>query len=464
MSKEEARIDASENVPEGEGASKSVTKGAGAKLKGAVSSAADGKAALLGVQHLLAMYAGSIAVPLVISSALDLTSEQTTYLISIDIFMCGLATLLQLFVNRFTGIGLPIVLGCAFQYVSPIIVIAKGHDLPTVYGSILVAGVFVLLIASFFAKIRPLFPPIVTGIVITVIGLTLIPVAVTNLGGGDSSRSEFGSPSNLVIGFSTIGFILLIQFFARGFARSIAVLLGLFAGTVLASLLGMVSLDAVQNASWFHLPVPFYFGAPKFDLASIVLICLIAIIAMVESTGVYFAISSIVGKEIDEKMLGRGYRAEGLAIVLGGLFNTFPYTGYSQNVGLLQLSGIRTRKPIFFAGAFLIVLGLLPKFGACAEIIPTPVLGGAMIVMFGMVVAQGIRMLSKIDFMQGHNLLVVAVSLSVGIGFNSMPELFNALPDSLQAIFGNGIVSASISAILLNLIFNELPKKLKRGF
>lgn len=419
----------------------------------------NGKAAILGLQHLLAMYAGAVAVPLLIGMGLGFDEAQMTYLISIDIFMCGVATLLQLTVTKFFGIGLPVVLGCAIQAVSPLIIIGSKNGVGAIYGSIIAAGIYVVLIAGLFSKVKVLFPPIVTGTVITVIGLTLIPVAITKMGGGDASAKTFGNPASLIQAAVTILLILGLQAFAKGFLRSISVLIGLVGGTILACLMGNVSFSAISHAPIFHVPQPFYFGMPKFDVWSILLMIIISTISMVESTGVYFALGDITGKNIGEEDLKRGYRAEGLAVILGGIFNTFPYTGFSQNVGLVQLSGIKSTRPIYFSAFFLIILGLFPKVGAVAQIIPEPVLGGGMLVMFGMVAVQGMRMLSKVNFEDDKNLLIVALSIGLGLGFNSLPTLFQHLPQTVQMFTGNGIVMSSITAIILNLLFHGLKEK-----
>ena len=420
----------------------------------------NGKAAILGLQHLLAMYAGAVAVPLLIGTGLNFNSEQMTYLISIDIFMCGIATLLQLTVNKYFGIGLPVVLGCAIQAVAPLIMIGTDKGVGAIYGAIIASGLFIVLIAGFFSKVKKLFPPLVTGTVITVIGLTLIPVAVEKMGGGLSSAPNFGNPINLLLAFVTIALIIVVQVWGKGFLKSIAVLVGLVGGTLLAAIFGKVDLAPVGLATWFHFPKPFYFGAPTFDLSSIVLMIIISIVSMVESTGVYFALGDITGKKVNEDDLKRGYRAEGLAVILGGIFNTFPYTGFSQNVGLVQLSGIKTRRPIYFSAFFLIVLGLLPKAGAMAQIIPEPVLGGGMLVMFGMVAVQGMKMLSKVDYENDKNLLIIAISIGFGLGFTVMPDLFYLLPETLRMFLGNGIVMSSLTAIILNVLFNGLKKKI----
>ena len=412
------------------------------------------KAAVLGLQHLLAMYSGAVAVPLLIGTALKFNSEQMTYLVSIDIFMCGLATMIQLFRNKYFGIGLPVVLGCAIQAVAPLEMIGQKFSINTMYGAIIVAGIFVFLVAGWFSKIKKLFPPVVTGTLITVIGLTLIPVAVQNMGGGSAQAKDFGDAKNLIAAFLTILIIVAIEIWTKGFLRSISVLIGLIAGTVIAGFMGLVSLKPVTQASWFHLPQLFYFGVPEFEWSSCLTMIIIALVSMVESTGVFFAIGDLLHKNITEDDLKRGYRAEGMAQVFGGLFNTFPYTTFSQNVGLLQLSGIKTKRPIYWAAGLLMAMGLLPKIGALVTIIPDSVLGGAMLVMFTMIAVQGIRMLTKVDFENNRNILVVAISIGLGLGVTVYPQIFQALPQTIQLFLGNGIVVASVCATLLNLIFN----------
>ncbi|WP_297666143.1 nucleobase:cation symporter-2 family protein [uncultured Streptococcus sp.] len=412
------------------------------------------QAAVLGLQHLLAMYSGSILVPIMIAGALGYSAEQLTYLISTDIFMCGIATLLQLQLNKYFGIGLPVVLGVAFQSVAPLIIIGQSHGSGAMFGALIASGIYVVLIAGIFSKIANLFPSVVTGSVITTIGLTLIPVAIGNMG----NNVDKPTAQSLILAAVTVLIILLINIFTKGFIKSISILIGLIVGTGIAGAMGLVDLTPVAQAPLVHVPTPFYFGAPKFEFSSIVMMCIIATVSLVESTGVYLALSDITKNEIDSTRLRNGYRAEGLAVLLGGIFNTFPYTGFSQNVGLVKLSGIKTRLPIYYAAGFLILLGLLPKFGALAQIIPSPVLGGAMLVMFGFVSVQGMQILARVDFEHSeHNFLIAAISISAGVGLNGS-SLFNSLPTSLQMFFSNGIVMASLIAIVLNAILNRKNK------
>lgn len=409
----------------------------------------------LGIQHVLAMYAGAVIVPLIVGAGIGLTGEQLTYLVSIDIMMCGIATFLQVYQNKFFGIGLPVVLGCTFTAVGPIIAIGNQYSVGSIYGAIIASGLIVVVISKYFSKLVKFFPPVVTGSVVTVIGVTLIPVAMNNLAGGQGS-SNFGAVENVLLGFGTLLFILAIFRFFNGFIRSIAILLGILAGTLAASFMGMVDFSAVKEASWFHLPKLFFIETPEFHVMPIVMMTLVAIVSLVESTGVYFALSDICEKKINEHDIARGYRSEGIAIVLGGIFNAFPYTTFSQNVGLLQLSGVKSKNIIYTAAGMLVLLGLVPKIGAFTTIIPSSVLGGAMVAMFGMVIASGIKMLGQVDFSSQENLLIVACSVGLGLGVTVVPEMFGNLPASVRILTDSGIVLGSLTAVLLNLVFNVL--------
>ncbi|WP_445614145.1 nucleobase:cation symporter-2 family protein [Geobacillus sp. YF-1] len=407
----------------------------------------------LGIQHVLAMYAGAIVVPLVVGGALRLSGEQLTYLVAVDLLTCGIATFLQVWKNRWVGIGLPVMLGCTFTAVGPMIAIGGQYGMPAVYGSILCAGLVVVLISPYFGKLRALFPPVVTGSVVTVIGLTLIPAAVNNMAGGQGAK-DFGNPANLALSFGVLALIVVLYRCFKGFVRSIAILLGMAVGTAVAAAMGKVDWTAVAAASWVHLPQPFYFGVPSFHGPAVLTMVLVAIVSLVESTGVYFALSDICRRRLTEEDLAGGYRAEGLAIMIGGLLNAFPYTTYSQNVGLVQLSGVKTRNVIYAAALFLILLGFVPKIAAVATIIPAPVLGGAMLAMFGMVIAYGVKMLSHVDLAVQENLLIIACSIGVGLGVTAVPNLFAELPAGLRILTDSGIVAGSMTAILLNAVFH----------
>ena len=419
------------------------------------------RTAALSIQHVLAMYAGAVIVPLIVGEALGLTSVQLTYLVSIDILMCGVATILQIMNNRFFGIGLPVVLGCTFTAVAPMIAIGKEFGISAIYGAIIVSGLFIIIISTFFGHLVRFFPPVVTGSVVTIIGITLIPVAINNVGGGPGA-SDFGSLTNISLAFGTLLLIIILYRMSTGFMRAISILLGLLGGTIAAMFMGIVDFAPVNEAAAIHMVKPFYFGMPTFEWSAILTMTLVAMVSLVESTGVYFALGDICDRKLKKDDLAKGYRAEGIAVLLGGLFNAFPYTTFSQNVGLIQMSGVKSRKVILITGLMLITLGFVPKIAALTTIIPTAVLGGAMIAMFGMVISQGIKMLGKTFTSSQENPMIIACSIGIGLGVTVAPELFANLPKSLQMFTSNGIVAGSLTAIVLNILFNMLPSSKKK--
>ncbi len=408
----------------------------------------------LGFQHVLAMYAGAVVVPLIVGAALKLNGTQMAYLIAADLFTCGLATLLQIMGTKYFGSKLPVILGCTFTAVGPIIAIGQAHNLATVYGAIIISGIFVVLAAPLYGKLLKFFPTIVTGSVVTIIGLSLIPVAMNSVAGGEGS-ADFGHPRNLLLALITLLVILAVNRFTTGFLRSVSVLIGLVVGTVIAYGMGIVSFSTVGEASWVSVAQPFYFGWPEFSLTAILTMIIVNIVSMVESTGVYFAIGKVTDQKVEQKQIVNGLRSEGLAIMLGGIFNAFPYTAFSQNVGLVSLTKVKTRNVIFAAGGIMVVLGLLPKLAALTTIIPDAVLGGAMIVMFGSVAVSGMTILSEVDLRKDGNLLIVACSIAVGLGSATVPAMFAQLPEFARMLLQNGIVSGSITAIVLNILLSK---------
>lgn len=407
----------------------------------------------LGLQHVLAMYAGAVIVPIIVGSSLNLTTMQIAYLIGADLLTSGIATLLQVWRNRFFGIGLPVVLGCTFTAVFPMIAIGKELGLGAIYGAIITSGLIVFIISHWFGKLVRFFPPVVTGSIVTVIGVTLVPVAMNNLAGGLGSP-DFGSVMNLSLGFAVLAFILILNRLFKGYIQAISVLLGLIVGTIAAFFLGMVDFTPVAEATWAHIPQPFYFGLPTFHASAILTMTIVAMVSMVESTGVFLALGEICDRKLTPKDLAHGYRAEGLASIIGGIFNSFPYTTFSQNVGLVELSKVRKTTVIVVCGIMLVVLGLVPKFAALATIIPTSVLGGAMIAMFGMVCAAGIRMLGKADLIDSNTMLIAACSITLGLGVTVTPNLFAQFPSSVRILLESGIVVGALTAVVLNILFN----------
>lgn len=411
---------------------------------------------ILSVQHLLAMYAGAILVPIIVGTSLKFSAEEIAYLVTVDIFMCGVATFLQ--ANKVTGTGLPIVLGCTFTAVAPMILIGQTKGLDVLYGSLLIFGILVVLIAPFFSYLVKFFPPVVTGSVVTIIGINLMPVAMNYLAGGEGAKN-YGDTKNLILGGVTLLIILILQRFTKGFLKSIAILIGLAIGTALAGIFGMVDIKQVGDAHWFGFPVPFRFSGFGFDVSSILVFFIVAVVSLIESTGVYHALSEITGRKLERKDFRKGYTAEGLAIILGSIFNAFPYTAYSQNVGLVSLSGAKKNNVIYGMVILLLICGCIPKLGALANIIPLPVLGGAMIAMFGMVMAYGVSILGNINFQNQNNLLIIAISVGLGAGISAVPQAFKGLGEQFAWLTQNGIVLGAISAIILNFFFNGIKYK-----
>ncbi|GAB6153632.1 nucleobase:cation symporter-2 family protein [Desulfosporosinus burensis] len=413
-----------------------------------------GKLFLYGLQHVLAMYAGAVAVPLIIAGAAGLTQAQTAFLINADLFTCGIATLLQTLGIWKIGIKIPVIQGVTFAAVTPMVIMAKTGGMTLIFGSVIVAGLFTFLAAPYFSKLIRFFPPIVTGTIITIIGVSLLPVGINWAAGGVGNKS-YGSLTFILVATVVLVAILLINKLFKGFVSHIAVLLGLLVGLVVAVPLGLVSFSGVAAAPWIGITTPFFFGVPKFEIGSIIAMILVMLVVMVESTGDFLAIGEMVEKKIGEEELTAGLRADGLATALGGIFNAFPYTAFAQNVGLVGLTGVKSRFVVATSGVILVVLGLFPKMATIIASLPTPVLGGAGIAMFGIVAASGIKTLAKVDFEKNvNNIFIVAISIGIGVIPVVTPNFFQHFPSWSQTIMHSGITLGSITAIALNAFFN----------
>ena len=424
----------------------------------------------LGIQHVLVMYAGAVAVPLIIGRALKLQPEEVAFLISADLFACGLATLVQSIGFPGVGIRLPVMMGVTFASVGPMLSMAASPDvgLLGIYGSVISAGTFALLVAPFMSRLLPLFPPVVTGTIILVIGISLMRVGINWAGGGlptltrvvDGVPGAFPNPGygqlqGLAIALFVLIVILALIRWGSGFVANVAVLLGIVAGAIVATVLGAMHFEKVVSAPWIDVISPLHFGMPKFSIVPIVTMCIVMIVVMIESLGMFLALGEITGTKVDEQALTRGLRADGVGTMLGGFFNTFPYTSFSQNVGLVGVTGVRSRLVTAAGGVILLGLGLLPKMAALVEAVPQVVLGGAGLVMFGMVAATGARILTNVDFRTNRfNLFVVAISVGFGMIPLMAPNFFKNLPDELHPLLESGILLCAIVSVVLNQFFN----------
>jgi len=425
------------------------------------------KLAVYGAQHVLAFYAGAVIVPILLASAIGLRGEDLVYLISADLLTCGIASLIQAVGFWKVGVRLPLLQGVTFTAVAPMIAIGNANGggvdgLLAIYGAVIVAGVVTFFAAPYFSRLLRLFPPVVTGTVITVIGITLLPVAAQQAGGGNPAAEDFGSFQNIELAAATLIFIVVLQRLFRGkFLASVAVLLGLVFGTAVAAIFGLVDMGGVSEANSVGVTTPFHFGLPTFGVAAIASMLIVMFITAVETTGDVFATGEIVGKPIRRKDIARAIRADGLATTLGGVLNSFPYTAFAENVGLVRLTRVKSRYVVAAAGVFMIILGLLPKVAAVVAAIPAAVLGGAAIVMFGTVAVIGIQTLSRVDFHDDRNVIIVAVSLGLAMIPVAFPTFYQRFGSDVQTIVGSGITMGSLSAILLNLAFNVLQRKPK---
>lgn len=413
-----------------------------------------GKLFTYGLQHVLAMYAGAVAVPLIIANALGLSKEQLIYLINADLFTCGIATIIQTIGFWNMGVKIPMIQGVTFAAVTPMIIIGKTYGLTGIYGSIIVAGLVTYLVSPYFSRLIRFFPPVVTGTIITIIGVTLMPVAVRWAGGGNPAAKDFASAPYILLAFITLILVLFFYRFFTGFLSNIAVLLGLIAGTAIAGVFGMVNFSQVATAGWIGVTTPFAFGLPTFDLASIAAMVLVMLVVMTETTGDCIAVGEIIDKPITQDDLTRCLRADGFSTILGGILNSFPYTAFAQNVGLVGLTRVKSRFVVAAAGVILVVLGLFPKLAAVIAAIPVAVLGGAGVAMFGMVAASGIKTLSRVQFDGTNNIMVVAVSIGVGMITLAVPNFYHNFPSWAQVILHSGITAGSVTAIVLNVILN----------
>lgn len=421
-----------------------------------------GRLALLSIQHVLAFYAGAVIVPLLIASSLKLDPVTTIHLINADLFTCGIATLIQsIGITKHIGVRLPVIQGVTTTAVAPIIAIGlavtdgKGGvaGLPAIYGSIIVAGLFTFFAAPFFAKLLRFFPNVVTGTVLLVMGTSLLSVSAN-----DFINYAQGVPQarDLAYGFGTLVVIVLVQRFFKGFIGTIAVLIGLVGGTAVAYLLGDVNgekVAAISSSAPIGITTPFYFGIPAFTLTGIISMIIVMIITMVETTGDVFAAGEIVGKRITKDSITAAIRADGISTLLGGVLNSFPYTMFAQNVGLVRLTGVKSRWVATGAGIIMIVLGLVPKAGAVINTIPAPVLGGASLILFANVAWVGLQTIAKADLRDGRNAVIVTTSLGLAMLVTFKPDVAQVFPSWAQVFFSAGMVVGSICAIVLNILF-----------
>lgn len=413
-----------------------------------------GRTLLYGAQHVLSMYGGVVAVPLIVGTAAGLSTADVGLLVACALLVSGLTTLLQSLGVPFIGARLPLVQGTTFGAVSTmLVIIADGGGLPAIFGAVIVAGVVGFLLAPVFSRLQPLFPPVVTGTIIAAMGISLLPVAAGWIMGTEGTPGA-GSAQNLLLALITLASVLVLSRIRR--LSGVAILLGIVIGTVVAALLGAADFSQVAEGSLLALPRPFAFGAPTFDLAAIIPMIVVIIVTLMETMANLFAVTKVVGTDLPPRRLAAGLRADMAATAVAPLLNSFPPTAFAQNIGLISVSRVRSRFTVAAGGVLLVLLGLVPVLGRVVASVPTPVLGGAGIVLFGSVAAAGIRTIGEAprrdDIDSGHDTMIVAVSLALAVMPIAVPGLYASLPSLVAMVLGSGVSAAAFSAVLLNLL------------
>lgn len=407
---------------------------------------------LLGLQNIFAAFGGIIAVPLVVCNALGLDAKTSTTILAATILASGIATVIQSKKIGPVGARVPCIMGTDFTFVSPAIAVGSIAGMPGVIGATILGSLVEIILSFFIKPLLKLFPPIVTGTVVCLIGLTLIPVSMDWAAGG-AGASDYGSLTNVTIAMVVMIITLLLNRYGKGIVSTASVLIGMAIGYLICIPLGMVDFTLVKEAGWFALPNIFEYGV-DFNLKYVLTFVPAYIVTTIETVGCLSTICEVTNTKADDKVIGRGVLSDGLGSAMAGALGTFPNTTFSQNVGLIPLTRNASRSVAIMAGILLIALGFLPKFAALINIMPSPVLGGVGIVMFGTIAASGIKTLSRVKI-NNRNLLIIATSIGLGLGVTFRPDFIAQFPEGIQLIFSSGISTGTITALVLNKLLKE---------
>lgn len=412
------------------------------------------KTLLIGFQHLLTMCPGTIAVPLILASALNFSAEETAFLVSANFLTSGAAILIQVLgLGKGIGSKYPIILGSSFAPLAPMIIIGQKYGMKALFGAIIASGIAIFILSFFMDTILKLFPPVVVGTFVTLIGISLAPTAIRDLAGGEGAE-DFGAVPNLVLGLAVLLLIIVIEKYAKGIWRSMSLLLGIIAGTIVGSFFHMVDFAPIADAKWFQPVLPFHYGVPEFKAGPIFMMTIFCIINMIQCIGVFSVVDEIIGTKTDNHIKERGIRGQAAAQIFTGAFNSVPSTMFNENVSLIDLTKVKSRGVIVTAGIMAVIAGIFPKIAAVITAVPKCVLGGATLALFGVITASGISILSKLDFGADNNFKIIGTSIAIGVGATFAPEIFVNMPETLSMVLSNGLFMVSISAILLNLLLN----------
>jgi NCS2 family nucleobase:cation symporter-2 len=410
---------------------------------------------LLGFQHIVAAFGGIVAVPLVVSSALGLDVSTAAMMVSAAIFVAGLSSIIQSKGIGKIGARLPCIMGTTFTFVDPSITIGSSIGVGGIFGATILGSFIPMILSRFIKPLMKFFPPVVTGTVITLIGLTLIPVSMDWCAGGVGSTT-YGSLTNISISLMVMIIVVLLNRYGKGIFSTASILIGMLIGYLVCISLGFVDFTPIKEASFIGLP-----GIPlilkhgiKFSIISVIPFIVAYLVTTIETVGCLIAVGQACEKETTSEELSRGVLSDGIGSCIAGFLGVGPNSTFSQNVGLIPMTRVASRHVVIMAGILLMILGIFPKLGAIVATIPNPVLGGAGVVMFGFVAASGIKTLSSIK-MNNRNLLIVAVSIALGLGITTRPDLLSNLPNTLQMLFASGISTGTIAALLLNICLKE---------
>lgn len=422
-----------------------------------------GKAVPLGIQHVLAMFVSNVTPAIIVAGAAGFgfgsnspDFHNMVYMIQMSMFLAGVATLLQTVGIGPVGARLPIVQGTSFAFIPIMIPAVAGAGVAGMAGlmtGVVIGGIFHFFIGTFIGRIRYALPPLVTGLIVLMIGLALVKVGVEYAAGGVplKGKPEFGNLENWSVALVVIAVTLVLKFFTRGMLSVAAVLLGMVAGYAYAFAIGKVSFVAVGRASWFTAPELFKFGW-EVNWAIIIGMCFMAVVSSIETVGDVSGITKGgANREATDKEVQGATFADGVGTAVAGLFGGLPNTSFSQNVGLVAMTGVMSRHVVTMGAVFLILCGLVPKFGAVIASMPITVLGGGVIIMFGMVTASGVRMLADVNW-DRRNMVIFAISLSIGLGLQLAPEAMQHLPDTVRVLMTSGLFPAAVLSIVLNLV------------
>ncbi|HAT4280661.1 nucleobase:cation symporter-2 family protein [Clostridium perfringens] len=412
------------------------------------------KKVLFGLQHIFAAFGGIIVVPLVIATSLGFDSKVTTALISASILGSGLATIIQAKGIFKVGARVACIMGTDFTFVSPAISVGSVLGLPGIIGATILGSLFEVILSFFIKPLMKFFPPLVTGTVVALIGLTLLPVSIDWAAGGAGS-ANYASLENLAVAMFVLIITLLLNNYGKGIISSASILIGIVVGYIVCIPLGLVDFTSVKEASWLSFPKILEFGV-TFDAKAIMAFIPAYFVATIGTVGCLKAIGETSNIDIGDKRVAAGVLSDGVGSALGGLVGSCPNTSFSQNIGIISLTKVASRHVAVMAGILLVILGFLPKVAAIITGIPNPVLGGVGIMMFGTVAAAGIRTLSNIKLTE-RNLLIIAISMGLGLGVTFRPDVIHNLPEAIRMIFSSGISTGTIAALILNAVLKESP-------